>query len=384
MSYLPDLTYRAASTILNNPNALICTAGTICTTIFWNRLTTFPQGLPLKERIWRSLEGPYEVNKRDQEGKTEFYRACESGDLERVRALLDFEDINPNISCNGKCDYRSKTPLCVAYANNHQDIVDLLLDSEKVNVNGAENSWGILHVAASKGDLETVQRLFGDENLNANSLTSDGRTALAIAARYNNLEIVEFLLNQENVDPETIIYPCYQQYTLLHDVCDTDPAENRIAIFRLLVDRIDVNAQDKNGYTPLHKAVRLLGETEQNRIQLDEIVRILMEYGANPNIQSKIEKQTPLHWSCRSVRSIERTRTLLNYEELDIDIKDCEGKTPLYYACLNGKEDFVKLLYSKGADRNLVFMRAEEDPNFGDTARDTLKILYPVKSANGY
>ena len=36
--------------------------------------------------------------------------------------------------------------------------------------------------------------------------------------------------------------------------------------------------------------------------------------------------------------------------KVDVNKEDTDGKTPLMYACENGKEDIVKLLLDKGAD----------------------------------
>jgi ankyrin repeat protein len=58
--------------------------------------------------------------------------------------------------------------------------------------------------------------------------------------------------------------------------------------------------------------------------------------------------------------NIKGVKRLLNEKEVDPNLVDNEGKTPLHYVCNNGNLDIVKLLLKANADPNL--------PNkYGDT-----------------
>ncbi|HBL98999.1 TPA: hypothetical protein DDZ86_05150 [Candidatus Dependentiae bacterium] len=136
-----------------------------------------------------------------------------------------------------------------------------------------------------------------------------------------------------------------------------------------------INAQNSYGKTPLYQAcsknykdiVKLLLENGANPNIPNkdketplywacakgylEIVKLLLEKGANPNIANK-DKETPLYLTC-SNNFIEITRLLLE-NGAKVNILNKNGWTSLYWACCNYKLDIVKLLLEKDADVNIA------------------------------
>lgn len=76
--------------------------------------------------------------------------------------------------------------------------------------------------------------------------------------------------------------------TPLHHYC-RHFTENYKNIVSLLIEKGDVNAINRNGETPLHNAC-WTGQIE--------IVQVLIDYGANTNMQND-HGETPLHWAAR-------------------------------------------------------------------------------------
>lgn len=76
--------------------------------------------------------------------------------------------------------------------------------------------------------------------------------------------------------------------TPLHHYC-RHFTENYKNIVSLLVKKGDVNTINRNGETPLHNAC-WTGQIE--------IVQVLLDYGANSNMQND-HGETPLHWASR-------------------------------------------------------------------------------------
>lgn len=90
--------------------------------------------------------------------------------------------------------------------------------------------------------------------------------------------------------------------------------------------------------TALHKAVEL---------EHIECVKILLEAGADINIKD-INESAPLHFA----RSVSCLELLLKNKNIQIDIRNNAGKTPLQIASARGDIECIKMLLQHGADIN--------------------------------
>lgn len=118
---------------------------------------------------------------------------------------------------------------------------------------------------------------------------------------------------------------------------------NDIKILELLeVPGIDINIQDEDGYSPLHLAVDLNREV---------VVKALLAKGANVNTINDAEA-TPLHTAIRK-GSPALIENLLNVEDIDINVRDNNGNTPLYLAVLEEKQKAIEILVAKGANATI-------------------------------
>ena len=85
----------------------------------------------------------------------------------------------------------------------------------------------------------------------------------------------------------------------------------------LIKEGADPNTQDNNGWTPLHEVA------QRNNI---EILRLLLDAGANPNVPGGDENYTPLHDAVEAghVETIE----LLIERGADKKLRDKNGRIP--------------------------------------------------------
>ncbi len=108
---------------------------------------------------------------------------------------------------------------------------------------------------------------------------------------------------------------------------------------RILEQNADVNTQDNFGLTPLLDATRddhLIGDRPQ-------VVRLLLEHGANPNARETSKNQTPLHLAACNQSGFDVVRVLLEHGA-DVDAKDDQGRTPLQLALEEGQDAIARLL----------------------------------------
>lgn len=131
-------------------------------------------------------------------------------------------------------------------------------------------------LACGEGDIDTATFLLSmGANINAKDMNS-GATALVIAATYNELRAVEWLVSKgANLNIKTNMGT-----TALHSVCMPSSVKgtlNYYAIAKVLVEAgADVNAKDNSGETPLHRA---------SRCELKDTVKLLLDNGADKNIK---------------------------------------------------------------------------------------------------
>jgi len=110
-------------------------------------------------------------------------------------------------------------------------------------------------------------------------------------------------------------------------------------VIRLLVDKYSatVNAQNADGETPLHLAVR------EGR---DDIAQYLLQNNADANIAA-LDGTYPLHSAAASNR-LELARLLVQYGAW-LECEDMESETPLFYAVRENQLSMVEWLLHRGA-----------------------------------
>ena len=230
----------------------------------------------------------------NEDGDYLLHIACQWGDVDIVKYLINDERCNPNIQNAFK-----NTPLHIAVKEDLYENIDsvdvenktlaILLAHQQCDPN-LSNKVGDapLHIAADCGQTDTVARLLLNKKCSPNVQNSVGNTPLHIAVEHNMK-----------------------------------------AVFSQLVDhkQCNVNAQNMKDDTPLHIAVK--GNITP------AISQLLKNEHCNPNVQD-MDRLTPLLTAIKQNNNIVAT-TLLQHSKCDRTVRDAHGNTPLHLACISGE-----------------------------------------------
>ena len=135
--------------------------------------------------------GLFDVNMKDNDGKTALMYAVDRGDYNTVKLLLD-----NGADVNMKYNY-GRTALMYAVDRGDYNTIKLLLDNgADVNM---QNKYGrtALMYAVGREDYNTVKLLL-DNGADVNMKNNDGDTALDYAKEYERTEIIELLNKYTN------------------------------------------------------------------------------------------------------------------------------------------------------------------------------------------
>ncbi|XP_075285162.1 ankyrin repeat domain-containing protein 26 isoform X7 [Opisthocomus hoazin] len=225
--------------------------------------------------------GAYELRQKDL-GK--LHRAAASGDLAQVRQGLKKHGIDER-------DKAERTPLHLACANGHVDVVTYLVESKcKLNLYDSDNRSPLMK--AVQCQQEECVAILLEHGADPNLADADGNTALHLAVLSHNTTVAGLLLEHN----------------------------------------ADIDAQNKEGYTPL-----ILSISEHH----EEMVEFLLKKGADVHARDQCER-TPL-MTAASGGELSLIKVLLRYGA-DVSQKDSNGRTAEDYAVVRGYSSLSKQL----------------------------------------
>lgn len=263
----------------------------------------------------------------DSSGNTALHFAARYGYTEIVKLLLN---TNINIDQNSN----NRTALHAAVFKNKIEVVKLLLRSGANPRLFDVNNSNALIVAAAKGYNGIVKVLLEHDLDYIDTICPNGLNALCAAVAKNQLEVVKTLLSF-GANPKI--------------TCDGLNAlqiavySGHLEVTKLLLDTdIDLNYQSDNNGTALHEAI-----LRENC----DILKLLLERGANPNLLNK-NGNTVLTFALWNIKNVEVIKVLINSSDIDVNIPDAWGMTPLFLSAGKGDFQVVDLLLKHGASND--------------------------------
>ncbi len=184
--------------------------------------------------------------------------------------------------------------------------------------------------AVKKGDRAAVDRMLDADPSLASARDESGTSAVLLAHYYGKTDVAAALLSR----------------TPTLDVFEAATAGDAQRVAALVdADRSLANAVARDGYSPLGLA---------SFFKRRDVVKALLERGAKPSVPSRDQGFTPLHSAVATDAAgseAEIVRLLLE-AGADPNAKSGEGGTPLHSAAFTGDLEIAELLLAYGADPN--------------------------------
>lgn len=237
-------------------------------------------------------------------------------------------------------DDLERTSLHYCVNSGKHDILKLLLDYG-ANPNITDSYLGTpLHYAVSKNDIIATTLLI-EKGANVNIHNDIIDTVLNIAVGNRNKVLINLLLKH---GANTRLKSC--RNPLIHKALETKDIN---ILSEILNHDAEVNIYNREGYTPLYTAVMFM------KIKF---AKLLLRYGADPNMKNESNENTPLHGAILSNR-LDSVELLMSYN-VDVNSINKLGHTPL--SCINYISDKIatiiisKIVLDLEKDSNLFLL----------------------------
>nr|XP_012142860.1 PREDICTED: ankyrin repeat and death domain-containing protein 1A-like isoform X5 [Megachile rotundata] len=288
------------------------------------------------DTVRKVLKETVDVNSRNNYGRAPIHWAASRGNTEIIEMLIQ-----------AKCDIEARDkfgmrPLHMAARYGHRDAVKMLINAG-ASVSAMNKKQHTLLMCAARGNNIRVVEYLAEavESLNGDATDCTGATALHHAASAGHPAMITALSNISRIELNATDK---KGQTPIHCAC----AEEHLEAVEVLIGLgANVDAQDSEGNTPLHVATRT---------RHTAIAQLLLKAGANTEITDEMGF-TPLHVAasqgCKGILdSMIQHGAALN--------KQCKyGNTPLHLACQNNEVETVEILINKGVDLNCLNSRLQ-------------------------
>jgi len=208
-------------------------------------------------------------------------------------------------------------------------------EANKGNINGLNDGYnGPLPLACERNRFELVKFLLEDENINPQERRQGtdsilGRILWRASSNSESAKILEYLLEHPRVD---VNVRNGANRTPFQIACTL----NNKSILELFIKnpRVDLSVSD-NGQSPMFEACAYGSiQTFEALIECDKIDVDLPEPGTNA---------TPLYIACEKGH-LEPAKILIKHPKVNGNAMNKFSSTPLYVACQNGMTEIVKVL----------------------------------------
>ena len=284
-----------------------------------------------------------DVNAQEEFGVTPLHIAALFGNQEIIRILID-EGANPNIKAEEEI-----TPIyctIVSPASDRMKVAELLIDK------GADAST--IHLAAYFGDMDAVKD-FMERGINVNTKGIYDATPLHFAAAGAKKEMIEFLIDKgADINAKAMD----DDLTPLHVAAALSGNQETIEL--LITRGADINVKGLLGVSLEVAAMRAMfshiSEFESKKLSDEQAEQMMMEaFKSQSSSESmkfllakgaKIDNDTLFLAAEMGMKEIIESAIA---KGIDLNVKDDDGTTALWYAKDKGHTEIAELLQKHGA-----------------------------------
>ena len=295
------------------------------------------------------VEKGADYNARDADDSTPLHWAASSGKARVIDLLMRYDiDIFDVNSCG-------KTPMDIAEeeetrqlleearraANPHelaakgnQAMLARLLKSGHNGIDDRDAAGNsILHAACQAGQVTIAENLVYDWDADPTSRNRQGKTPLHVAAAKGQLETLKFL-DIVGKPHDFATCACDRGYTMLHEAAKK--GHDHIVAYVMDEMEGEVDCRDKTGKTPLHLACKY---------RRAGTVGLLLRYGADVDARDE-NRSAPLHMAA-AFGGAEIVDKLLEEHRANGLARDVRRNMPLHIAVREGHLDIARVLVDR-------------------------------------
>ena len=306
-----------------------------------------------------------DVNATNKKNVTALMIACKKGNKEAINALLN-AGADPNITddMGATCIHHAVAEGC------SKDVLETIVD-HGANVNARNKKKVTALMLACKKRNKDVVKVLLDAGADPNIADGMGATCIHHAvAESCTKDVLETIVNHG----ADVNATCKEKVTALMLACEK---ESKDAINVLLDARADPNMADHTGATCIHRAVFKgcskdvletivdhgadVNATNKKKVTAlmiacekgnNDAINVLLNAGADPNI-ADVNGDTCLYNAVIGDCSITVIQTIINSGG-NVNATNRYYHTPLILACFVGNIDAVNVFLCAGADPNIV------------------------------
>ena len=271
--------------------------------------------------------------------QTPLMLACRRKNVDLVRKLLE-KGANLDLK-----DARGRTALIEAIEHDRRDIVALVLEATKFDINiqytikrTEDVGRTALMLAARRGFSGIVGSLLERSEIAVNAKDPQGMTALMLASKAGAVDVVSMLLNTPGID------------VLARDTLRGWSALAFAAFLGHTTVVATILAHDDGR---IKKWPSEISNAYTNALRCDQFGVLEMMAGSDADLTVLDDKGQSLLHVASGLDSIEQVRFLLE-RGAAVNLKDSKGLTALHEACRCGSQEVAAELLDAGADSSLV------------------------------